>query len=411
MTVATEAKFDVGGVLLNQPFKIRRLGHFGINMFKMTEGLHFYKDLIGFKIVDIRDQARGGKVAIPEEYKAFGDINGYFFRYAHDHHAFVLYNHRFRKATDTRGRVKDGVTINQITWQVGSLAETVNAHNWFKERGEKVVRNGRDMPGSNWHTYLMDPDMHQNELYWGIEQIGWDGFSKPWSMHYREFNKTPDLPQMSEHAEVDEALAKGIDLTSGYRDKENLPAKYDVQGVLLARPFKIVKHGPINLFVEDLDKSLAWYRDTLGFIVTEETNYQGHRCLFLRNNTEHHSLGLFPMALRKALGLREDSTTFSFGLQLGNYRQLLDAIAFLKSHGVAMRELPPELTPGMDHTILAHDPDGGAVQLYWSMEQVGWDGKPRPASQRRKVVPGAWPKMLDSNSDSFTGEPLLGPWT
>ena len=411
MTVATETKFNVGGVLLNQPFKIRRLGHFGINMFKMTEGLHFYKDLLGFKIVDIRDQTHGGKVPIPDEYKAFGDINGYFFRYAHDHHAFVLYNHRFRKATDTRGRVKDGVTINQITWQVGSLAETVTAHNWFKERGEKVVRNGRDMPGSNWHTYLMDPDMHQNELYWGIEQVGWDGYSKPWEMHYREFSKTPDLPQMSEHAEVDEAIAKGINLTSGYRDKDNMPAKYDVQGILLGRPFKIVKHGPVNLFVEDMQKSLDWYCNTLGFILTEETSYQGHRCFFLRNNTEHHSLALFPMALRKTLGLREDSTTMAFGLQLGNYQQLLDAVAFLKSHGVTMRELPPELTPGMDHTILAHDPDGGAVQLYWSMEQVGWDGKPRPASQRRKVTPGAWPKALEGNSDSFAGEPLLGPWT
>src|SRR4051812_1728022 len=230
-------------------------------------------------------------------------------------------------------------------------------------------------------------------------------------MHYREFGKTPDLPQMNEHTEVDEAMAKGIDLLGGYRDIDNMPPKYDVQGVLLGRPFKIVKHGPVNLFVEDLDRSLAWYRDTLGFILSEETSYQGHRCLFLRNNTEHHSLALFPMALRKALGVREDSSTFSFGLQLGNYQQLLDAIAFLKSHGVTMRELPQELTPGMDHTILAHDPDGGAVQLYWSMEQIGWDGKPRPANQRRKVVAGAWPKALEANSDSFSGEPLLGPWT
>ena len=60
---------------------------------------------------------------------------------------------------------------------------------------------------------------------------------------------------------------------------------------------------------------------------------------------------------------------------------------------------------------IAVDPDGNAIQLYWEMEQIGWDGKPRPASQRRKVAPGAWPKALDGNSDSFTGEPLLGPWT
>jgi hypothetical protein len=70
MTVATQTKFDVGGVLLDRPFKIRRLGHFGINMFKMTEGLHFYKDLLGFKIVDVRDPTHGGKAELPEEHKA-----------------------------------------------------------------------------------------------------------------------------------------------------------------------------------------------------------------------------------------------------------------------------------------------------------------------------------------------------
>ena len=35
------------------------------------------------------------------------------------------------------------------------------------------------MPGSNWHAYLYDPDGQSNELYYGIEQIGWNGHSKP----------------------------------------------------------------------------------------------------------------------------------------------------------------------------------------------------------------------------------------
>jgi len=32
MAKKTNGKFDVGGVLLAQPFKIRRLGHFGLNV-------------------------------------------------------------------------------------------------------------------------------------------------------------------------------------------------------------------------------------------------------------------------------------------------------------------------------------------------------------------------------------------
>ena len=34
-------KFNVGGVLLNQPFKIRRLGHFGFNLANMEDGRRF----------------------------------------------------------------------------------------------------------------------------------------------------------------------------------------------------------------------------------------------------------------------------------------------------------------------------------------------------------------------------------
>lgn len=407
MAIETEAKFSVGGVLYDQPFKIRRLGHFGVNAYRMTECLHFYRDLLGFRITDIRNLLTDRPGLKAEDFKDFGDLNGYFFRYGHDHHAFVLYNHRLRKFSDRN--YKEDVTINQITWQVGSLAEVVEGDQWFRRSAQKVVRSGRDMPGSNWHSYLMDPDQHKNEIYYGMEQIGWDGRSKPWDMHEREFEKAPPLPQISEYEEVNQAMARGSDLVSGYRDAENLPLKYDVQGVLLARPFKIVKHGPVNLFVQDVMKAEGWYHDTLGFVVSEEVVYRGHRCVFLRNNTEHHSLSLYPVELRKELGLREDTTLMSFGIQLGSYQQLLGAIDFLKSHGVSFRELPQELTPGMDHTILAFDPDGHAIQLYWSMEQIGWDGKPRPARERRKIVAGAWPKVLEANSDSFTGEPFLGP--
>jgi hypothetical protein len=100
------------------------------------------------------------------------------------------------------------------------------------------------MPGSNWHTYLFDPDGHSNELYYGIEQIGWNGHSKPRIMYDRGFDHPPELPQISEQQEVQDALTKNVDLLSGYRSVENLPAIFDVDGISLPRPFKIVRLGP-----------------------------------------------------------------------------------------------------------------------------------------------------------------------
>jgi len=400
-------KFNVGGVVLDQPFKIRRLGHFGFNLVDMDEGLRFYTDLLGFRVSDVMDYSRRAKD--PAQLAGLGNPNGYFTRYGTDHHAMVLFPKRVRDALG-RGD-KPGVTINQITWQVGSLSEVGNAIKWFAERNIKQQRSGRDMPGSNWHTYLFDPDGHSNELYYGIEQVGWNGHSKPRIMYDRGFNEPPTLPQISEQQEVEEALAKKVDLTSGYRHVESLSATFDVDGILLPRPFKIVRLGPVYLFVENLAESEAFYRDTLGFTLTEESVWKGHRCVFLRANTEHHSLALFPLALRDILGLSSHSSCAAFGIQLANYRQLRDAVKFLQERRVKVTEaLPLELHPGIDYAAYAFDPDGHCIQLYHAMEQIGWENKPKPKELRQPRKLNEWPEVLEADSNSYLGEPFLGPW-
>jgi catechol 2,3-dioxygenase-like lactoylglutathione lyase family enzyme len=406
MPASTE-KFNVGGVLLNQPFKIRRLGHFGFNLVNMDDGVRFYTDLLGFRISDVIDYSRRAKS--PDQVAGLGDPNGYFTRYGTDHHAMVLFPKRVR---DALGRSeKLGVTVNQITWQVGSLREIGEAIKWFRKRNIKIQRSGRDMPGSNWHTYLFDPDGHQNELYYGIEQIGWTGHSKPRLMYNRGFDEPPELPQISEQQEVQDALAKNVDLLSGYRPVETLPATFDVDGILLPRPFKIVRLGPVYLFVENPTTAESFYRGALGFTLTEEIVFKGHRCLFLRCNTDHHLLALFPLALREVLGLSSHSKCAALGLQVANYRQLRDAVTFLRDRGVRVTDaIPPELHPGIDYAAQALDPDGHCIQLYYAMEQIGWDGKPRPKESRRPRALSQWPEVLEADSNAYLGEPFLGPW-
>ncbi len=400
-------KFNVGGVLLNQPFKIRRLGHFGFNLTNMEAGVRFYVDLLGFRVSDVMDYSRRAKD--PAQMAGLGDPNGYFTRYGTDHHAMVLFPKRVR---DALGRHEQpGITVNQITWQAGSLSEVGNAIKWFSERGIKRQRSGRDMPGSNWHTYLYDPDGQSNELYYGIEQIGWDGHSKPKAMYNRGFDQPPELPQISEFDEVEQARAMGVDLFSGYRHLDKLPAIYDVDGVLLSRPFKIVRLGPVYLFSENLDKAAEFYRDTLGFTLTEEVSHHGERCLFFRANTEHHSMALFPLKLRDTLGLSPHSKCAAFGLQLANYRQLRDALKFFRDNGVEVTEsLPHELRPGIEYSATVRDPDGHTLQLYYAMEQIGWEGKPRPKELRQTRKLDEWPETLDQDANAYLGETFSGPW-
>jgi catechol 2,3-dioxygenase-like lactoylglutathione lyase family enzyme len=400
LTLSSTNRYDVGGVLLERPFKIRRLGHFGFNATRMDDALHFYTDLLGFIVSDEADfSAR----LTPEQKATMRSTRGVFTRHGGDHHSFVLFP---REPLEQMGMGGGEVTINQITWQVGSLKEVGDAVDYFTREGFKVGRVGRDTPGSNWHVYPADPDGHTNELYYGIEQVGWDGFSKPRAMYTRGFRERPPLPQISEFDEVQQALADGIDLESGYRYNDPLPRTYDVDGILLARPFKIVKIGPVRLFVRDLERSVDYYTRGLGFAVTQEISYEGQRCVFLRANTEHHSLALYPMALRESLGLSTHTTCFSFGVQVANYRQLRNAVSFLREHGVTVRDLPPELSPGIDYSAFAIDPDGHAIQLYYYMQQVANGSGDVPVA--RGV--DSWPEAVEARPDSFAGEAFLGPW-
>lgn len=409
----SEKRCVVGGVTLPRPFKVRRLGHFGINVHDPEVSRHFYETLLGFRISDVLDFS--GRLP-PEELAKHGPHVGYFTRHGTEHHSFVFFPRRVLSAAYGFPSDYPEVVTNQITWQVGSLREVVDGYEWFVGKGMRIQRSGRDLPGSNWNVYPFDPDGHVNELYYGIEQIGWNGASKPYAMHKVRHTRPPGLPHPSEYAEVRQGVAEGIDSRSGWQQNEPAPETCDVDGVLLGRPYKVVRVGPVRLFVQDMEQSLRFYRDELGLVVTEEVHYNGHRCVFLRANTEHHSLALYPIALREELGLHPKATLFSFGMQVANYQQLRDAVAFLREQGVTIKTLPPELFPGIDYCAFALDPDGFAIQLYYYMEQIGWDGKPRPAELRPRIAPELrdpdhWPDTVPAASDSYHGETYLGPWS
>jgi hypothetical protein len=119
---------------------------------------------------------------------------------------------------------------------------------------------------------------------------------------------------------------------------------------------------------------------------------------------------LFPKELRTTLGLRPDTTCMSFGVELGSYAQLRAAVKFLKERGCTLIDsIPPELYPGIDYSAFALDPDGHCIQLYYYMEQVGWDGRVRPASERRKINGEGWPEVLQPLSDTYADQVFQGP--
>ncbi|MEV0473930.1 VOC family protein [Streptomyces prunicolor] len=397
---------DVGGVRLRRPFKIRRLGHFGYNCVDIDAMLDFYVDGLG---LIVSDRSATMPARLPAEIRAELGPNEkmlHFTRFGSEHHQLVFISQR---VWDWVGRDNGsaGASINQVTWQVGSLAEVVGGAEWIWGRGERLLRSGRDMPGSNWHTYLFDPEGHINELYYGMEQIGWDGLSKPSQMWSGVFHERPSLPQRSEATEVADAGGSGIDIASGHRAVESTSDGVAVDGVVMRRPFKIVGIGPVSLFVEDLEATKRFYTTVLGFDVRREVEWNGHRGVLLSCGTDHHNLALYEVGLREAIGLGHRNDSMALGFRLANYRQLRAAVAHMVARGAEEVEVPGELVPGFDYVSHLRDPDGNLVQLYYYQRQCAPED-PFPTT----VSGGAsqWPEVIDAPSDVFGGQQFLGPW-
>jgi catechol 2,3-dioxygenase-like lactoylglutathione lyase family enzyme len=386
--------YDVGGVLLPQPFKARRLGHFALWQSDMDMARRLYADVLGFRETDV--VKRDGKtVAV-------------FTSHGTDHHSLAAI-HASTAEGVRKSHYENGVFVNQISFQVGTLEEVADAHAYFTERQIPISRLGRDFPGSNWAVYVLDPDGHRVELYYGMEQIGWDRRSKPTAAYVQAVRNGFALPQPSEMTEIVASEQGGVALDSGFRPVEELPCDHCVGGVMLPRPFKVTKVGPVNLFVSDIDRAERFYTELFGLTRTEEASYRGHRCVYLRCGTDHHVIGLFPRALRGELRLNPATTLMSIGVQVATYAQLKAAVAFLREQGLRFLDsIPGELHPGIDYAAHAVGFDGHCFLLYHAMEQVGWDGRPRPAEQRQRAGK-EWPQTLEPLPDTYAGEIMQGP--
>lgn len=398
--------YDVEGVWFPRPFRIRRFGHFGVNLESIDGGIDFYGRLLGLEmtdLVEIRKLSPPG--AVPASVL---DDRVPCLSCSTDHHSMVMH-HPSAGPLIGGGSADSEFSHSHFSWQVGSLNEVVEAQKYLFDSGVKINRCGRDLPGSNWHCYFAAPDGQIFELYYGMEQVGINGRSKPYSYYDRRFDGDIPVPQMSDFDERAAATARGDSMEDGFQRTEfGGDARYDVAGVLLRRPFKVTQHGPVGIFVDNVQESLEFYKDVLGFSLTELVRFKGHDFAFLRLANEHHSLKLYPLAARDLLGLNPGSRTVSIGFRVGSYRQLKNAVSWLKEEGVRFIEQPPELNPGIDYCAYALDHEGHCVQLFCGMEAVDWNGNRRPHEMRRSVET-TWPESLTAFENTYADQAFMGP--
>jgi catechol 2,3-dioxygenase len=132
-----------------------------------------------------------------------------------------------------------------------------------------------------------------------------------------------------------------------------------------------VRIGHVHLKVADLDRALAFYRDVLGFEVTQR---MGRQAAFLSAGGYHHQIGLNTWESAGGSPSPPGTTGLYHVAILYPTRALLgDALRRVLAAGI---ELDGASDHGVSEALYLRDPDENGVELYWDRPPETWPRQP-----------------------------------
>jgi len=129
--------------------------------------------------------------------------------------------------------------------------------------------------------------------------------------------------------------------------------------------------GHVHLTVSDLERSLAFYRDALGFQITAR---YGPDAVFLSAGGYHHHIGLNTWAGRGAPRPPEGSTgLYHFAILYPDRTALAEAVRRVLAHGIKLEGASDH---GVSEAIYLRDPDRNGIELYRDRPENEWPRGP-----------------------------------
>ncbi|HVF96332.1 MAG TPA: VOC family protein [Flavisolibacter sp.] len=127
------------------------------------------------------------------------------------------------------------------------------------------------------------------------------------------------------------------------------------------------KIGHVHLKVTDLERALRFYRDLLGFEITQR---YGASAVFLSAGGYHHHIGLNTWYSKGAAPAPVQSAgLFHTAILYPTQKDLAIAVTRLLD---ANYPLTGTADHGVSQAIYLNDPDGNGVELYWDRPMEQW---------------------------------------
>jgi catechol 2,3-dioxygenase len=144
-----------------------------------------------------------------------------------------------------------------------------------------------------------------------------------------------------------------------------------------------VRIGHVNLKVSDLQRSLAFYQDVLGFKVTKRL---GQAAAFLAHGDYHHDICINTWESRGGSPPTAGATgLFHFAILYTERSDLRVMYERLKAAGIA---IDSTVDHGVSESIYIRDPDQNGVELYWDRPaSLWWNGSGEINMGHRPIDP------------------------
>lgn len=142
-----------------------------------------------------------------------------------------------------------------------------------------------------------------------------------------------------------------------------------------------VRIGHVHLKVADLDRAIAFYRDVLGFEITQ---LYARDAAFLSAGGYHHHIGLNTWESKGGSPPPPGTTgLFHVAILYPTRAALADAVRRVRGAGIAIDGASDH---GVSEAVYLRDPDGNGVELYRDRPEAEWpravDGSLAMGTQR-----------------------------